>query len=131
MWSYGLQAHDLNITRELLDSISSARKCYFQSQKERSLTKEKTSKDCQVAELNEEISKLNIEATLAKSTISHLQKSSDKALLDAQKKQTFAEMRNEITKANALKRAATEKQDELEKTFAKKKFLLRKKIRYK
>ena len=40
-------------------------------------------------------------------------------------------MRNEITKANALKRAATEKQEELDKALAKKKFLLRKKICYK
>ena len=40
-------------------------------------------------------------------------------------------MRNEITKANALKRAATEKQKELDKTLAKKRFLLRKKICYK
>ena len=75
-----------------------------------------------MTELNEEISKLNAEATLLKSTISDLQKSLDKALLDAQKKQTFAEMRNEITKANALKRAATEKQEELDKTLAKKRF---------
>ena len=45
MWSYDLQAHDLDITRELLDSVSSARKLYFQSQKERLLAKEKSSKD--------------------------------------------------------------------------------------
>ena len=64
MQSYDLQADDLDITRELLDSVSSARKCYFQSQKERLLAKKKTSKHCQVAELNEEISKLNTEATL-------------------------------------------------------------------
>ena len=31
-------------------------------------------------------------------------------------------MRNEITKANALKRAVTEKQEELDKTLAKKSF---------
>ena len=37
------------------------------------------------------------------------------------KNKTFAEMRNEITKANALKRAATEKQEELDKTLAKNK----------
>ena len=82
-----------------------------------------------MAELNEEILKLNTEVILLKSTISDLRKTSDKALLNAQRKQTFAEMRNEITKTNALKRAATEKQ-ELDKTFAKKKFLLRKKICY-
>ena len=45
MWSYDLQAHDLDITLELLDSVSSARKLYFQSQKERLLAKEKSSKD--------------------------------------------------------------------------------------
>ena len=45
MWSYDLQAHDLDITRELLDSVSSARKLYFQSQKERLLAKEKFFKD--------------------------------------------------------------------------------------
>ena len=86
MRSYDLLADDLNITLKLLDSVSSARKHYFKSQKERSLAKEKTSKDCQVVELNEEISKLNTDATLLKSTISDLQKSSDKALLNAQKK---------------------------------------------
>ena len=75
-----------------------------------------------MAELNEEIFKLNTEATLLKLTIWDLQKSSDKILLDAQKKQTFVEMRNEITKANALKRAATEKQEELDKTLANKSF---------
>ena len=122
MRNYDLQAHDLHITRELLNSVSSARKCYFQSQKERSLAKEKTSKDCQLAELNEEILKLNTEAMLLRLTISDLQKSSDKALLDAQKKQTYAEMKNEITKANALRRAATEKQEELDKTLAKKSY---------
>ena len=122
MRSYDLQAHDLDITRELLDSVSSARKRYFQSQKERLLVKEKTSKDCQLVDLDEQISKLNNEATLLKSTISDPQKSSDKALLNAQKKQTFAEMRNEIMKANALKRVATEKQEELDKTLAKKSF---------
>ena len=122
MQSYDLQAHDLDITRELLDSVSSARKRYFQSQKERLLVKEKTSKDCQLVDLDEQISKLNNEATLLKSTISDPQKSSDKALLNAQKKQTFAEMRNEIMKANALKRVATEKQEELDKTLAKKSF---------
>ena len=46
------------------------------------------------------------------------------------RKNKFSKMRNEIMKANALKGAATEKQEELNKTLAKK-FLSRKKIRYK
>ena len=70
MRSYDLQAHDLDITRELLDSVSSARKPYFQSQKERSLAKEKSCKHCQLAELNEEITKLSTDAALLKSKIS-------------------------------------------------------------
>ena len=127
MRSYDLQAHDLDITRELLDSVSSLRKRYFQSQKERSLAKEKSSKDRQLGELNEEISQLNTEATLLKSPISDIEKSSDKALLDAQKKKTLTEMRNEVTKANALKKAATNKQEELDKTLAKKKVFIDKK----
>ena len=86
MQNYDLQADDLDITRELLNSVGSARNRYFQSQKERSLAKEKASKDCQVAELNEKILKLNTEAMLLKSTISDIQKSPEKALLDAQKK---------------------------------------------
>ena len=59
MRSYDLQAHGVDITRELLDSASSARKRYFQSQKARSLAKEKSSKNCQLAKLNEDISTLN------------------------------------------------------------------------
>ena len=97
MQSYDLQVHHLDITYELLNFVSSARKHYFQSQKER-LAKEKSSKDCQLAELNDKILKLNTKAMLFKSTISDLQKSSDKALLDAQKKETLAEMRNEVTR---------------------------------
>ena len=126
MQSYDLQAHDLDITHELLNFVSSARKHYFQSQKER-LAKEKSSKDCQLAELNEDILKLNTKAMLFKSTISDLLKSSDKALLDAEKKETLAEMRNEVTKTNALKRAATKKQEELDKTLAKKKVFIEEK----
>ena len=79
MQSYDLQAHNLDITHECFDSVSSTRKRYFQNQKERSLAKEKSSKYCQLAELNQEISKLKTEATLLKSAISDLQKSSDKA----------------------------------------------------
>ena len=37
-------------------------------------------------------------------------------------------MRNDFMKANALKRAVTKKQEELDKICAKRKFLLRKKI---
>ena len=60
------------------------------------MAKEKSSEGRHLAELNEDILKLNTKATLLKSTISDLQKSSDKALLDAQKKQSLAEMRNEV-----------------------------------
>ena len=127
MQNYDLQAHDLDITYEFLDFVSSERKHHFQSQKERLLAKEKSSKDFQLAKLNEEISKLNIEVMLFKSTISDLQKSSGKTLLDAQKKKTFAEMRNEITKVNALIRAATEKYKEFDKTLAKKTCFIEKK----
>ena len=45
MWSCYLRVDDLDITHELLDSVSSATKLYFQSQKERSLLKEKSSED--------------------------------------------------------------------------------------
>ena len=78
------------------------KKRYFQSQKDRSLTKEMSSKDCQLVELKEEISKLNTEVTLLKLIISVLQKSSDKTFLNAHKKQTLPETRNEVTKAFPL-----------------------------
>ena len=44
------------------------------SQKERSLAKKTSAKDSQLAELNEEFSKFNVEGTQPKSTISDLQK---------------------------------------------------------
>ena len=47
--------------------------------------------------------------------------------MDSQEKQTLAKMRNEFSKANALKGAATGKQEELDKTLAKKKFYTEKK----
>ena len=45
MQSKDLQAYDLDITRELLHSVGSARKRYFQSLQEKSLAKEKSSKE--------------------------------------------------------------------------------------
>ena len=89
MRSYDLQAHDLDISRELLDSVSSARKLYCQSQKERSLAKENSSKNCQLAELNEEISKLNTDTTLLKSTISELQKHFRQGTVEYSEKTNF------------------------------------------
>ena len=47
-------------------------------------------------------------------------RSSNQSRQGCPEKTNFAEMRNEVTKANALKRAATEKQEELDKTLAKK-----------
>ena len=48
-------------------------------------------------------------------------RSSKKSRQGCPEKTNFAEMRNEVTKANALKRAATEKQEGLDKTLEKKK----------
>ena len=117
---YGLQANDLDITRELLDYVSSARKRYFQGQKERSLAKEKASKDCQVAELNEEISKLTPRQRCSNRQFQTFKKVQTRHCWMLRKNK-LAEMRNEVTKANALKRAATEKQEEFDRTLAKKK----------
>ena len=117
-----------------MDSVSFGKKRYFQSQKERLLAKEKSSKDCQLTELHEEIltelTELHARGNTAQVNNFRPSKRLGKGLLDAHKKTNFSKMRNEIKKANALKGAATEKQEELNKTLAKK-FLSRKKIRYK
>ena len=129
MQSYDLQAHLNYWTLSVLE-----KKRYFQSQKERLLAKEKSSKDCQLTELQEEIltelTELHARGNTAQVNNFRPSKRLGKGLLDAQKKKNFSKMRNEITKANALNGAATEKQEELNKTLAKK-FLSRKKIRYK
>ena len=55
-----------------------------------------------------------------------LSKKFRQGIVGCSEKKTFAGMRNEIMKANALKRAVTEKQGELDKALAKKSFFEKK-----
>ena len=63
---------------------------------------------------------------LLESTISQLNKDADLVAFEAEKKKTHNEM-NVLAKSNGLKRAATEKQQEMETSIKKKKELIERK----
>ena len=60
-------------------------------------------------------------------TIEELKVTSDKYTFDAEKRKDVAEIKSDIAKSNTLKRAASDKQAELDGILVKKKMLIKKK----
>ena len=64
---------------------------------------------------------------LLESTISQLNKGANLVAFESEKKKTYSEMKYVLAKSNSLKRAATEKQQEMETSMKEKKELIEKK----
>ena len=69
---------------------------------------------------------MNQEISLLKTTIDETRKNADILAEKALTRTTFAEMKSSLSQSNVLKRAANEKQEELDKQLEKKKVLLKK-----
>ena len=69
---------------------------------------------------------MNQEISLLKTTIDETRKNADILAEKALMRTTFAEMKSSLSQSNVLKRAANEKQEELDKQLEKKKVLLKK-----
>ena len=116
------------MTTSLIAHVKEARKRYGVHLKEKSLQKLKTDKDLQIEAINEQVKGANnMQIGVLESTITQLKADADKLAFEAQKKAAFLEVKATLSKLNALKRAASEKQDSLNDFVAKKKVLLEKK----
>ncbi|XP_065665582.1 uncharacterized protein LOC136087006 [Hydra vulgaris] len=124
---YGLMAHEVEITKDLLYSCKQARKRYFDDQRSKALSAEKAEKIEAKQKVIEDIEIVNTEIRQALSMIENLKKSSDEIGFRAEKRIALDDIKADISKSNALKRAAFEKQESLEKLYVKKKNLVKKK----
>ena len=99
-----------------------ARKSYFLELKEKGLKKLKTIVDAQREKLNEEIGDTNCQIKMLESTVEQLKADTDKFSFAAEKKTYSVDIK-------ATKRAASEKQEMLEKLQNKKERILEMKLK--
>ena len=110
--------HELKMTSSLLNHVKDAQSRYFAAQRERSLHKLKSEKEEKLKECNAEIADANHRIVLLAQTIQTLKKDAYELAFEAEKKTSLVEL-----KSNALKRAAVEKQENLDKFVHQEKYL--------
>ena len=116
------------MTHKLMEYVKGARKNYFADQRKRSLSKIQKEKEVQKEKINEEIETFSQQIKFLESTIVQLNADADQFALEAEKKVSLKDIKSTITKYNALKRAATEKQEALDQIAAKRKVLVERKL---
>ena len=107
-----------------MELVKNARKSFFLELEERGWKKLKTSVDVQQEKLNEEIEDTNCQIKLLESTVEQLKVDTDKCSFAAEKKRSLVDIKATISKANVMKRAASEKQEMLEKLQKRKKRIM-------
>ena len=94
----------------------------------KSQSKLQSDKQDKLKVLNDDINEINQQTSVLKSTIIEFRADAYKPVLSAEKKKrtTLQDVKSAVTKFNALKRAADEKQEQLYNALARKKLFLRK-----
>ena len=115
------------MTKTLLDSCREARKRYNAYRKSKVLTAAKAEEAEAKKKIMDIIDEVNTEIRLTISTIDSLKENADQMGFRAEKRTSLVEIKADISKSNALKRAAVEKQESLEQLYSKKKKLVEKK----
>ena len=100
---------NIPLTNELVSSVRDAHRNYTEDLLNRKKKKLLQEKDKKKKSINENIMTLNQRKPLLENTITEMMKDSDRLAFEAEKKTKF----ELLSKSNALKRAANEKQVEL------------------
>ena len=129
MLSHNIKHYQIEISSRMMELAKYARKSYFLELKEKGLKKLKTIVDAQQEKLNEEIGDTNCQIKLLESTVEQLKADTDKFSFAAEKKTYSVDIKATISKADATKRAASEKQEMLEKLQNKKERILEMKLK--
>jgi long-subunit acyl-CoA synthetase (AMP-forming) len=122
-----LESSNLTVTAKLSNHVKQARSRYFNEQKERSMQKVTSDRDVRMKQINEDIDDANRNITQLQETINSFQTSTDEYAFEAEEKSSVAEIKSLISKSNALKCAATEKQSLLDSLSKKIRLLIEKK----
>ena len=120
---YELESSNLNITAKLLSHVKQASSRYFNDQKERTMHRIQSGRDVKIKQINDDIEDANRNIRQLQDMINSLKTSADEYAFEAKEKLTIADIKDLISKSNALKRAATEKQN-FHDSFVKKRRLL-------
>ena len=127
MSSEELKPHELKITSALMGHVKEARKRYFADQEERSQKTLKSDRAIKLETINRDIADFNQQIHVLESTIVQLKADADKFSFQAEQQTSLEQIKSTITKSNALKRVAAEKQEKLNEIAVKKKKLMEKK----
>ena len=103
------ESSNLAITVKLLSYVKQARSRYFNNQKERFTQRVQSGRNDKMKQINDDIDDANRNIRQQQDTRNSPKTSVDKYASEAEGKSTIAEIKNLISKSNALKRAATEK----------------------
>ena len=127
MLSHNIKPRQIETSSRLIELVKNARRNYFLELKEKGVKKLKSDADVQREKLNEEIEDTNHQIKLLESTVEQLKADADKFSFKTEKKTSLADIKATISKANAMKRAASEKQEMLDKLCVKKKHMIERK----
>ena len=125
MLANNYSAHTVPITKNLMDNIKSSSKCYKAYLEEQRQSKKKTEQSKKMLDLDEELLSLNIDMKSLKDAIIEYQNEADKFAIEAEQKKNF----ELFAMSNSLKRAAKDKQSELD-NLVKKSDALKKKSKH-
>ena len=118
-----LESSNVTITAKLWSHFKQACLRYFNYQKEHSMQRVQLGRDVKMKQINDDTDDANGNIRQLQDATNSLNISADEYACEAEEKSTTAEIEDLISKSNAPKRAATEKQNLLD-TFVKKKHLL-------
>ena len=103
------ESSNLTIMAKLLSDVKQAHLRYFNNQKECSMQRVQSGRDDKRKQINHNIDETNRNKKL-QDTINFLKTSVDEYVFEAEEKSTILEIKRLISKSNALKCAAIEKQ---------------------
>ena len=92
----------------MLSHVKQARSRYFNNQKERSMWRVQSGRDVKMKQINDDIDDAHRNIRQLQDMINSLKTSADEYAFAAEEKSTIAEIKDLISKSNALKHAATE-----------------------
>ena len=92
----------------MLSHVKQARSRYFNNQKERAMWRVQSGRDVKMKQINDDIDDAHRNIRQLQDMINSLKTSADEYAFAADEKSTIAEIKDLISKSNALKRAATE-----------------------
>ena len=115
MLSHNIKPYQIEINSRMMELVKNARKSYFLELKEKGLKNLKTNVEVQREKRNEEVEDNNCQIKLPESTVEQLKGDADKFSFAVEKETSLVDIKVTISKANTMKRAASENQEILEK----------------